>query len=418
LNKANQQAKAIESLKSELEQRMGLSGELSHSDFLLLAEFVFGQTGVRLSYNTLKRIWGKVKADSQPTVTTLDALARAIGHPSWHSYLLKNMGAEDMHTVEVKKHFTNRQANIKVISAFLFVGLLVFLVYLLKPQLDFNPEKVLFSIENQQGEYPFSALFNYDVSAFPGDSFFIAPEYQTKIYLDHRQKNQSVIFLMPGYYRVAFMRNNDTLQTTEVTVTTPDWVGFYSGKSPQPVDFPFLEMPAGKLQISHSMLENRRLPAEETYWTQFFNIQNYDAETDDLQLSLVTRNNKQQGGLTCQIVQIGLWAENGFAECAFGQKGCSTWLRAQVSEKSWQGTIQDLSAFTLNMDEWQNIAYRLKDKRFTVSANGKTLFETTYKKPLGRFKGFRITCKGSGEIDSIYAQTGDGKVLVSTGFSN
>jgi hypothetical protein len=416
---ANQQAKAIESLKRELEHLMGWTDQLSHADFLLLAEFVYGKTGVRLSYNTLKRIWGKVKAESQPTLTTLDALAKAAGYTSWHGYLLKNLDNEKVILPE-SGDFVNKKRRLPYglwLSLAGGLGLMLLLIYVSLLPTEFDQDKVAFSVVSTSGNYPFTALFHYDISAYPNDSFFLAPQYQSKVFLDPRQKTKSVIFLMPGNYHVALLRNQDTLKTTQISVNTPDWVGFYAGQSPQSVDFQLHEMPPGKLQISHDLLESRRLPAGETYWTQFFNIRNFEAVTDELEVSVRVRNNKQQGGLTCQIVQVGLWAEHGFAECAFGQYGCSSWLKARVSEKSWEGSTSDLSAFTLDLQQWQDIQYKLKGNTFTVLANGKALFKTDYKMPLGNLKGFRINCKGSGEIDSVFARSGSGKVLMNTGFS-
>ena len=55
----------------------GASDNWTTYDFEKLSEAIFDRTQVRLSVTTLKRIWGKLKYDSAPTLTTLNTLAQA-----------------------------------------------------------------------------------------------------------------------------------------------------------------------------------------------------------------------------------------------------------------------------------------------------------------------------------------------------
>src|SRR6185436_9511146 len=64
----------------------GESSSWSTQDFESLSGKIQTATGVNLSVATLKRIWGKIKYESRPTVTTLDALARYSGYESWRAF--------------------------------------------------------------------------------------------------------------------------------------------------------------------------------------------------------------------------------------------------------------------------------------------------------------------------------------------
>lgn len=69
----------------------GSSADWSAQDFERLSERIAAETGVSLSATTLKRVWGKVKYDSVPTQTTLNALAKFLGHDNWRLFCVSNL---------------------------------------------------------------------------------------------------------------------------------------------------------------------------------------------------------------------------------------------------------------------------------------------------------------------------------------
>ena len=67
----------------------GASDQWSTYDFEKLSEAIFDRTQVRLSVTTLKRIWGRLKYDSAPTLTTLNTLAQFAGYVDWLDFKQK-----------------------------------------------------------------------------------------------------------------------------------------------------------------------------------------------------------------------------------------------------------------------------------------------------------------------------------------
>jgi hypothetical protein len=55
-------------------------------EFETLSEQIREKTGIYLSVTTLKRLWGKVKYESKPTITTLNALAKFMDFESWRDF--------------------------------------------------------------------------------------------------------------------------------------------------------------------------------------------------------------------------------------------------------------------------------------------------------------------------------------------
>src|SRR5579864_1019892 len=82
-----------ENCKRLIEEKLGWGGsyQWTNQDFDLLSEKIYEVTGVTLSQTTLKRIWGKVKYDSAPTVTTLNTLAKFIGFENWRDFRQKQI---------------------------------------------------------------------------------------------------------------------------------------------------------------------------------------------------------------------------------------------------------------------------------------------------------------------------------------
>src|SRR5882672_1090410 len=78
----------IEIYKKQEEDHLGwgTSDEWTNQDFEKLSELIFEKTGVRLSASALKRVWGKVKYDSAPALTTLNTLAQFSGFENWRSF--------------------------------------------------------------------------------------------------------------------------------------------------------------------------------------------------------------------------------------------------------------------------------------------------------------------------------------------
>src|ERR1700761_7310896 len=85
-------ATGLEQCKRLIEASLGWGDPVSwtNEDFDTLSDRIAERTSVRLSVSTLKRIWGKVKYDSSPTMATLNALARFAGFEGWRDFLAQS----------------------------------------------------------------------------------------------------------------------------------------------------------------------------------------------------------------------------------------------------------------------------------------------------------------------------------------
>jgi len=71
-----------------IEKQLGWGDSASwpSKDFEKLNILIQEKTKISLSASTLRRVWGKVDYNNQPSVTTLDTLAQFAGYESWRSF--------------------------------------------------------------------------------------------------------------------------------------------------------------------------------------------------------------------------------------------------------------------------------------------------------------------------------------------
>ena len=62
----------------------------NNQDFLELRGMILDETGIVLSHVTLKRIWGKVRYESLPHTSTLNAIVQFLGYRNWREFCVKN----------------------------------------------------------------------------------------------------------------------------------------------------------------------------------------------------------------------------------------------------------------------------------------------------------------------------------------
>ncbi len=77
----------IDRLKKEVESLVGRPIK-SPKDFEFLARQIKGYTEENISVSTLKRIWGYVAAQNNPSLYNLNLLSRMLGYPDWYNFTL------------------------------------------------------------------------------------------------------------------------------------------------------------------------------------------------------------------------------------------------------------------------------------------------------------------------------------------
>ena len=82
----------------EIEEKLhwGNSSDWAQYDFEKLSTEIEIKTNTLLSVTTLKRLWGKIKYDHAPSLTTLNTLAQYLDYSDWRSYKLSSKPIESI----------------------------------------------------------------------------------------------------------------------------------------------------------------------------------------------------------------------------------------------------------------------------------------------------------------------------------
>jgi len=161
----------------------GKSESWVNYDFEKLSDAIHEQTSVRLSITTLKRIWGKLKYESAPTLTTLNTLAQFAGYEDWRIFKQnENSIAKENDTNEVvPSQITHVAKKSRYYYWFLLIIPFALLGYALIPvrkekTATSDVDRSLFSFRADKvvtEGVPNSVVFHYDARAAKTDSVYI-----------------------------------------------------------------------------------------------------------------------------------------------------------------------------------------------------------------------------------------------------
>src|SRR5688572_8498158 len=119
----------LESCRQRIEEKVGWGpgSEWQNQDFEALSKRIFKDTKVSLSVSTLKRVWGKIRYDGNPTTATLNALAQFVGYEDWRTFTSHGKPTPSNSTSTKVPWKISFSKTLKAILAIVALGLGVFL---------------------------------------------------------------------------------------------------------------------------------------------------------------------------------------------------------------------------------------------------------------------------------------------------
>ena len=105
----------IENLKREIGLKFGRTIE-SAADFDLLSITIKQATSETISASTLKRIFGYVKYDAEPSATTLSILSRYVGYAGWSDFCRNYIPSESCDETRLKSIRAKIQRQKRLVS--------------------------------------------------------------------------------------------------------------------------------------------------------------------------------------------------------------------------------------------------------------------------------------------------------------
>jgi hypothetical protein len=393
----------------------GQTADWTNFHFKELSKAIEESTGDRISKETLKRIFGKRKMNTDnysPQAYSQIALMKFV------DIIRQN----EIHQQNAIKKETNKAENPKRKRSYLWLGGIfsVLIITMLVVQSQ-KPDEYHFKCSNPRDTAPYTATFNYDVSDID-DSVFTDFGIREESYLPPGKTMINCFFPVAGDYVVRFYTRTKVLDSLRVIAWSRDWqAGSFPNMKPE--EFRLfknqqLYRKENSFYASGNDLKSEGLDLDSRIWTEYQYFSNFQQSLDRMNLETRVLNNATTGSLTCYDVEIKLLGDSGIIDFKFTQPKCSRWASLRVSEKFLDGKFTDLSAFTVDMSDWQLIRMRTEDGVCSIYLDQKLVFSQKYEKQMGMLVGMVYQFYGSGKIDYVDLKDSAGKTFYSNEFGS
>lgn len=431
----------IEKCKEQIEQKTGWGNSQgwTNQDFTDLSDKIYACTKVSLSPTTLKRVWGKVKYDSLPTVNTLNTLANFAGYENWREFKLKNINGnghssteltvdslaipqpEVLETPVAQPRFGKKSLGVLGFLVILFCAgwVAVRMFSKANPQ-PLSPGSFAFSSRPVTQGIPNSVIFTYDATAAPTDSVYIQQSWdeRRRVRVPRDKHQHTSVYYQPGFFRAKLVVNNQVVREHDLFIPSNGWVTAVE-QEPVPVYFPENDVRQnGTLRLPVSLIEARHIAMQpQPPIVTFRNVRDFKGlRSDNFVFETELKNDYKQGSAVCQFAQIMLLLENDVITLPLSNLGCVGELNLYIAGQSADSKTADLSAFGANMSQWTKLRCEAKDKKVQVFVNNKKAFETTFANPPARIIGIHYGFQGTGSVNYTKLSRLDGNVVFEEAF--
>ncbi len=398
-----------------IEQKLGWGSSIDwlNQDFQLLSDQIFEDTRVRLSITTLKRVWGKVNYDSDPSISTLNTLANFIGYANWSAF---KQSQGSLKHKPAKRPIKLPKVPVAIVSLIVLTLAILAVAGFDKGEraLEISPEqlaKVKFTSQPTAIGLPNSIVFNYDFAGINAAKTTIQQSWNKKMTFEV-DKNGAVatgIYYYPGYFKAKLIADGQILKEHDVHVKTNGWMG----------SIPGAEMPRYLYEEEIVMDESLRL-SEETYKDLYaldiekakFVDFHYSSDLgeifgDDFIFETRFKNSYRKSNGKCQTTEVLIHGSEGAFIVPFSIPGCVSDLSIFLLGDVVDGKTNDLSAFGSDFTQWQTLRCEAKGENIQIFVNDKLAHTMKAPRELGRIVGFRYSFLGAGEVDHVKLSRND-----------
>lgn len=373
----------------------GNSSSWTKTDFEELSEIVQSETGVTLSVTTLKRVWGRVKYDNKPTVTTLNTLARFSGFKSWRTFVQHEMEKQvlreptpPINRIEkVVEQKTKRPIKRSVsLSWILGIGIITLVFVTLFSFYNFNnrgyrtsnpaidASKFSFSANKIFSTgVPNSVVFDYDATASPTDSVYIVQTWdiRRKTLVSKNDHHHSAIYYYPGYFNTKLIVDNTIVKRHDLQIATDGWLAL-ADNDPVPIYFKKSDfVKDGMISVDKALLEKNNLSLlPHAPKIRFFNQGDLgNLMNDNFEFETTLKNEFREGDNACQYVEVLIQCKDDIIIIPLSAKACVGQIHLYVAGTEVQSRYADLSKFGCDLSQWNTLKVTCQDKHMKLFVN-------------------------------------------------
>ena len=391
---------------SEIERKLNWvkSDQWEQRHFDKLEEIIFEKTQIKLSSLTLKRLWGKVKYDSNPSKNTLNALAIFLDYKDWVELENDDRGHV---TLDFKKY----KKSLLLVSCLLISLITIFtLKALFLKSADTSYANFEFSIEHLSSKLPNTVYFNYNAKNTGADSVIIEQSWNPKQHhvVDKKRTEFSCIYYYPGYYKSKLVLDKTVVAQEDLYIKSNGWLGIIH-KDPIPtyLDYPEIFNEKG-LEIKEIHLTengfdlNNKIPI-----TTLNLVEELDGMMgDDFEFQAEFEQTYPSGEAICQNTYLIILCSDGFFSIPFSQKGCVSELKMFIPDQIISAKNVNLSHLGLEHQERIDLNLRVSNNKLHIQLNNKAKASYQLTKNPGKIVGIKFGFHGTGKVYSFQLNSG------------
>ncbi|HEY9047658.1 MAG TPA: hypothetical protein VIN08_17250 [Ohtaekwangia sp.] len=401
----------------------GASEQWVNYDFEKLSDTIHESTGVRLSITTLKRIWGKLKYDSAPTLTTLNALAKFAGYTDWRTFKQQGNTSATIEVDEVqpapvqaatvRKHNTRYYWLLLLIPFALLGYALIPARYKIK---NYTIDSNLYSFRADKmvtEGVPNSVVFHYNAEASPTDSVFIAQTWDLsrKVRVPKNKTAHSAIYYYPGYFRAKLLIDTIVVKTHDLWITSGGWLCL-AENNPVPLYFTQAECIKDSIvEVNESILKKYNLSLHpKAPRIRFFNQRNLgDLMSDNFTFETKLQSDFNEGTNVCQPVQVLIQCKDDIIIIPFSARSCVGDLQLAFCGTYVTSKDADLSRFGADLTQWTKLRIETVNKHTTIYINDQKAYSFTFPNDASNIVGIQYRFNGVGAVKDTWFEN-KGKV--------
>ena len=387
------------------------------SHFESLSELIFAKTKVKLSPLTLKRLWGKAIYDSQPSSSTLDALARFLEYNDWIDY----QATQKRNSIYPSFKFLRNKKVIVATSLVICILLLIIGFQKLVPLLNTkNYTDFEFSVEPLTSGLPNTVYFKYNVKNTDAESVVIQQSWDPKLHhqVDKNRTDFSCMYYYPGYYRAKMVLDGNEVAQQDLYVKSNGWLGIVR-REPVPFYLPLDVIHDGdKLSIKEKHLIEAGFDLKKEIPQTTINLidefQNING--NNFELSTDFRQTYSQGEAICQKTELAILCSDGYFAIPFSVKGCVSELRIIIPNKYISAKNKDLRNLGVENSETIRLKLNVSEGILNLVVNNIPSIRDTLTVDPGKVVGVRFGFQGTGEVYSFNLKSEDNSYQMSDFF--
>ncbi len=415
--------------KQRIEDKLGWgpSAQWATQDFEELSFQIQEKTSEVISATTLKRIWGRVAYDSNPSRHSLDALSIFLGYASWRDFT-SSVDLEPKANVAPKapEYPSKRRMQTIVIPVFMLLLGAASIIWL-GVKSDGNTADgavasdgpIKFVSRQLANDLPNTVVFEYDVSNVTGDSFFIQQSWDSRRRARISSDNtvHSSIYYFPGYYSAKLIANDSIVKELPVHVKTDNWAAMLVSNMPVYLPEEVLS-DNGTLGLSKANMANEgfELGTGDNH-LGFYYVQDFGPlHSDNFSMETVVRHEKPLALGPCAGAQITIRAVEGVLKFPLDVPGCAGDMHVIGGEMHQTGDSYDFGNLGADYSSWQEVSLSVEDRDVTIQVGTNPPYTFSYTRNMGKVVGMWFEFSGYGAIDEVTLKDGNGRIIYEEAF--